>query len=525
MFRFLPGGLPKELFEGSFDAQGLTRGELRPIGPVYVTGVLERKLIPQDAARLRERGNAAERARKARKSLRVDAQPEPRGPAALRVRVLRAMEARPLSLRSIEARVREGLRRAGLPPAEKAEVEAAVRAVADLRAPGLFHVKDEEDLQRALTAADFQSLPRHCLVRAEDLEEGQIVPFEEEDKDWEDGRTGKGGVGGSGPPTRFAEDAPPGGLAEGGGRTEPGASGPKDCAGRGPAKRPRVDHGHNGTSVGRAAGTGLRTKAKEDGGLEGPLERLAGAYAPRLGVGGTGERGEARLRSSPKAASSPAERSAGGGRHFCASTSQLEHGAATATTAVDAIPMDPDAEMFTFLSQDEKTSTEVSKSPVAKKPRTRRRARAKETVPPVAETAWVTIEPADDAWLERLCSREPELPEPIQSDQDFEVQLSEYETKYAAYFHAHQELERGERDKRALWQARCTCTEPSQKSIWEAQLLTMHRARRVRSSALDQAYRVLHKELEALRHSLERWAAPRGRGLPADDRLRCPPLN
>ncbi len=130
---------------------------------------------------MREKGDAAERARRARKSLRVAGRPDLQAPAALRVRVLLAMEARPLSLRGVEARVREALRREGLPVAERTEIEAAVRAVADLRAPGLFYVKSLNDLRRVLTEADLRSLPRACLRRREDLEEGQIASDDEEE--------------------------------------------------------------------------------------------------------------------------------------------------------------------------------------------------------------------------------------------------------------------------------------------------------------------------------------------------------
>jgi len=166
--------------------------------------------------------------------------------------------------------------------------------------------------------------------------------------------------------------------------------------------------------------------------------------------------------------------------------------------------------MFLFLSQEEKTSTEVSKSAPGKRRSGRRRGGASvgtEEAEPGAKEAWVTSRAADDSWLERHCNRAPEPPRPIRSDREFEQQLSEYEGKYAAYFHAHQQLERGERDQRALWQARCASADPAHRAALESQLLALHRASRARAGALDRAYRLLHGELAALRAGLERWVA------------------
>ena len=229
---------------------------------------------------------------------------------------------------------------------------------------------------------------------------------------------------------------------------------------------------------------------------------MAGAYAAR-GGGGAGPRGTP----ARGGASHPAERSTGDGRHFSASTAPREEGG-TAAAAVGGTATSED--MFQFLRQEEKTSSEMSKSAPGKRRSGRQRggasARAQEA-DPAAKEAWVTSSAADDSWLERHCNRAPELPGPIRSDREFELQLSEYEEKYAAYFHAHQQLERGERDQRALWQARCASADPARRADLEGQLLALHRAGRARAGALDRAYRLLHGELAALRAGLERWAA------------------
>lgn len=458
---------------------------------------------------MREKGDAAERARRARKSLRVAGRPDLQAPAALRVRVLLAIEARPLSLRGVEARVREALRREGLPVAERAEIEAAVRAVADLRAPGLFYVKSLNDLRRVLTEADLRSLPRACLRRREDLEEGQIASDDEEEG------AGVPGAGGGGVAARAsplgADGAAPEDFAEGGGLTESGDGG----SARRSSKRARREGLRSAAAA--VGDRGKRHSPKADtspvagaaapapapqGGLEGPLGKLAGAYAAR-GGGGVGPRG-----SPPHGgASCPAERSIGGERNFSASTAPREEGRAAAAAAGGAAAGE---DMFLFLSQEEKTSTEVSKSAPGKRRSGRRRGGASvgtEEAEPGAKEAWVTSRAADDSWLERHCNRAPEPPRPIRSDREFEQQLSEYEGKYAAYFHAHQQLERGERDQRALWQARCASADPAHRAALESQLLALHRAGRARAGALDRAYRLLHWELAALRAGLERWVA------------------
>ena len=108
-----------------------------------------------------------------------------------------------------------------------------------------------------------------------------------------------------------------------------------------------------------------------------------------------------------------------------------------------------------------------------------------EEAEPGAKEAWVTSRAADDSWLERHCNRAPEPPRPIRSDREFEQQLSEYEGKYAAYFHAHQQLERGERDQRALWQARCASADPAHRAALESQLLAALRHQLLELPSLD----------------------------------------